>query len=37
LPAGVLAEGEYEVTLKADAGDGQMETINFYYFVVVRK
>lgn len=37
LPAGVLADGEYEVTLKGDAGDGRFEVINFYYFVVTKK
>ncbi|MEW6212968.1 MAG: hypothetical protein AB1631_31885 [Acidobacteriota bacterium] len=36
LPAGVLADGEYEVTLKADAGNGRFETINFYYFIVTK-
>ncbi len=37
LPAGVLADGEYEVTLKRDAGRGQFEVVNFYYFVVIKK
>lgn len=37
LPAGILADGEYEVTLKGDAGKGQFEVMNFYYFVVTKK
>ncbi len=37
LPAGVLADGQYEVTLKGDAGDGRFEVISFYYFVVTKK
>jgi hypothetical protein len=37
LPAGIFADGEYEVTLKGDAGSGQFEVINYYYFVVTKK
>jgi hypothetical protein len=37
LPAGVLSDGEYEVMLKGDAGNGQFEVINYYYFVVTKK
>jgi hypothetical protein len=37
LPASLLAEGEYEVTLKGRRGDGRFDVVNYYYFIVTEK
>lgn len=37
LPARILSDGEYEITLLGSKGKGQFETVRYYYFQVARR
>jgi hypothetical protein len=37
LPAGILAEGDYELSLKGHASDGTLEETGDYYYLSVRR
>lgn len=37
LPASILSNGEYEITLLGSKGNGQFETVRYYYFQVARR
>lgn len=37
LPASILINGEYEITLKGSSGEGPLEVFRYYYFLVMRR
>jgi hypothetical protein len=37
IPAGILSNGEYEITLMGRRENGPLETVRYYYFLVLRR